>query len=329
MQEIKPIVLITLDGWGERDKQGADNALTLGRTKTYREARDTVLFARLQASGEAVGLPEGQPGNSRLGHSLIGAGRVVPQSDSDNPQYGLVRAISEAGLSQIQIAESRRIPHVTHFLNGGTEEISQNCLEIPLPEEGTKKGISEEIGDAALQAITEKSAHFMVVNFAAADTAGHAGDIKATAKAVTSISTQIDRIVSALKKQGGTALIVGTHGNVEMMHDFENRQRHTSHTTNPVTCFLAGCLPKDVEFIHKRGNLTDVAPTLLDLLELETPIGMTGKSLLAGNANDDPVCKMLQEKPQSHGGFHLRAERPAPRDREILQARHAQDLRGP
>jgi 2,3-bisphosphoglycerate-independent phosphoglycerate mutase len=186
-----------------------------------------------------------------------------------------------AGRTQLRMAETEKYPHVTYFLNGGREEpyVGEARIMVPSPKVATydlKPEMSApELTDKAVLAIESGKFDLIVLNFANADMVGHTGSLPAAIKAVETVDAGLGRIADAIKRQGGALLVTADHGNCELMRDPETGEPHTAHTTNPVPVFLMGGGNGPLH----DGRLADLAPTLLDLMELPQPAEMTGKSL--------------------------------------------------
>jgi len=195
----------------------------------------------------------------------------------------LGQIVSEAGLKQLRIAETEKYAHVTFFFNGGREEVfpGEDRVLIPSPKVATydlKPEMSAfELTDSLVQAIESKKYSLIVVNYANLDMVGHTGDFEATRKAAQAIDICLGRINEAVTKTNACLIITADHGNAEKMFDEEHHSPHTAHTLNPVPFLVLGGPEKT--YLHS-GNLSDIAPTILEILNLPTPIDMTGKSLL-------------------------------------------------
>ncbi|BBL64579.1 2,3-bisphosphoglycerate-independent phosphoglycerate mutase [Methanosarcina mazei TMA] len=194
----------------------------------------------------------------------------------------LGEVLSKHGLIQLRIAETEKYAHVTYFLNGGKEkryEGEDRCL-IPSPKIATydlKPEMSAyEITDEVIRRIRSGKYDVIVLNFANMDMVGHTGIFEAAVKAVEAVDKCIGKIVEALKETGGVAIITADHGNAEEMIDPKTGEPHTAHTSNPVKCIYFG--NGKVKAL-RDGKLSDVAPTLLELLGIPKPQEMTGKSL--------------------------------------------------
>lgn len=193
--------------------------------------------------------------------------------------YGEV--IANAGLYQLRIAETEKYAHVTFFFDGGRDINLKNSdrILVESPKVATYDLMPEmsayEVRDQAISAIKSKKYQTMILNFANPDMVGHTGSIPATVKAVETTDECVGDVVDAIISVGGTAIILADHGNAEQMRD-ENGIAHTAHTTNLVPVIIT---KENIE-IRNDGALADVAPTLLDLLQIDKPVEMTGKSLI-------------------------------------------------
>ena len=192
--------------------------------------------------------------------------------------------VSEAGLTQLRIAETEKYAHVTFFLNGGREEEfpGESRILVPSPKVATydmKPEMSAyEVTDKLVEAINAGRFDVVVVNYANTDMVGHTGDIGAAIKAVEAVDHCLDRLSHAVTHAGGTLLITADHGNAELMRDPKTGEPHTAHTLNPVPLLLVNP-PAGIAGLE-NGRLADIAPTLLSLLGLPQPAAMTGHSLV-------------------------------------------------
>ncbi len=200
-----------------------------------------------------------------------------------NPLHNILgEVVSAAGRKQLRMAETEKYPHVTYFLNGGEETPfpGEDRIMVPSPQVATydlqPEMSAPELTDKAVAAINTAKYDLIVLNFANPDMVGHTGSLKAAIKAVETVDTGLGRIADAVVAQGGALLVTADHGNCEMMRDPETGGPHTAHTTNPVPVFLVG---RGDAQLHD-GRLADLAPTLLHLMGLETPVEMTGTSLI-------------------------------------------------
>jgi 2,3-bisphosphoglycerate-independent phosphoglycerate mutase len=190
--------------------------------------------------------------------------------------------LSRKNMRQLRIAETEKYAHVTYFFNGGEEDPfdgEDRCL-IPSPKDVATYDLKPEMSayevrDEVMKRIDQGIYDFILLNFANPDMVGHTGIMEAAVKACETIDKCLETIVSKVQSMGGTVIITSDHGNCDRMSDAEGP--FTAHTTNPVPFLL---IKKDVQ-LRDRGILADVAPTVLDLMELEKPHEMTGESLIA------------------------------------------------
>ncbi|HYE52295.1 MAG TPA: 2,3-bisphosphoglycerate-independent phosphoglycerate mutase [Azospirillaceae bacterium] len=200
----------------------------------------------------------------------------------------LGQVVADRGLRQLRIAETEKYPHVTFFFNGGEEKVypGEERILVPSPKVATydlqPEMSAEEVTDKLVAAIDGGTFDLVVVNYANPDMVGHTGSLPAAIKAVEAVDRCLGRVIEAVERQGGTAFVTADHGNCEMMRDPETGGPHTAHTLNLVPAFLVGA-PSDVVKLGD-GRLADVAPTLLELMGVEQPAEMTGRSLLVRDA---------------------------------------------
>ena len=190
-----------------------------------------------------------------------------------------------ANRTQLRMAETEKYPHVTYFLNGGREEPfpGEDRIMVPSPKVATydlqPEMSAAELTAKAVEAIGSGKYDLIVLNYANPDMVGHSGNLAAAIKAVETVDTALGKISEAIQRSGGALLVTADHGNCEMMRDPVTGGPHTAHTTNPVPLLLQG--GGDVTLAE--GRLADLAPTLLDLMQLPKPADMTGMSLLRPN----------------------------------------------
>ena len=190
---------------------------------------------------------------------------------------------AEAGRTQLRMAETEKYAHVTYFLNGGREEPfpGEDRIMVPSPKVATydlqPEMSAPELTDKAVAAIASGKYDLIVLNYANPDMVGHTGSLPAAIKAVETVDAGLGRIAQAIEKSGGALLVTADHGNCEMMRDPQTGGPHTAHTTNPVPLLLVGARNRA---LNAEGRLADIAPTLLELMELPKPKEMTGASLL-------------------------------------------------
>ena len=188
--------------------------------------------------------------------------------------------VAKNGLKQLRIAETEKYAHVTFFFDGGADREIKGATRVLVnsPKVATydlKPEMSAyEVCDKVVSAIESKEFDLIILNFANCDMVGHTGVIPAAVKAVEAVDECVGKVVAALDEVGGVALITADHGNAEKLADEEGRP-FTAHTTNPVPVVIT-----DKNIKIRNGILSDIAPTLLELLEIEVPSDMTSKSLI-------------------------------------------------
>ena len=194
--------------------------------------------------------------------------------------------LAKQGLKQLRIAETQKYAHVTYFFNGGIETPNKNedRILIESPKIATfdmKPEMSAyEVTDAVLKQIEAEKYDVIIMNYANCDMVGHTGVLQAAIDAVEAIDSCVGKVVDAVREKGGRLIITADHGNAEKMWDYEENGPYTAHTVdNPVPFIVIDDSRDDIE-LYDDGKLADVAPTLLDMMGLEIPKEMTGKSLI-------------------------------------------------
>jgi 2,3-bisphosphoglycerate-independent phosphoglycerate mutase len=191
--------------------------------------------------------------------------------------------LSNLHLKQFRIAETEKYAHITFFFNGGIEKPFPNeeRLLIPSPKIATydlqPEMSAPELTKELVKAIHSKQFDFIVCNYANPDMVGHTGNYEATLKAIETIDHSLAQIMAALKETNGEMIITADHGNAECMYDEKTHQPHTAHTSDPVPFVYIG---RAAKIVNNKGNLSDIAPTILYLMGIDTPKEMTGKNLL-------------------------------------------------
>jgi 2,3-bisphosphoglycerate-independent phosphoglycerate mutase len=198
----------------------------------------------------------------------------------------LGEVVANAHRTQLRMAETEKYPHVTYFLNGGREQPYQgeDRIMVPSPKVATydlqPEMSAPELTAKAVAAIDSGRYDMIVLNYANPDMVGHTGSLPAAIKAVETVDTGLGKIADAIQRQGGALLVTADHGNCELMRNPATGGPHTAHTTNPVPILLLGAGNRA---LLAEGRLADIAPTLLELMDLPKPKEMTGVSLLRGN----------------------------------------------
>ncbi len=200
--------------------------------------------------------------------------------------------VAKAGMTQLRIAETEKYAHVTFFFNGGEETPfpGEERILVPSPKVATYDLQPEmsavEVTDRLVEAIGSGKYDFVLVNYANADMVGHTGKLDAAIKAIETVDACLGRLQEAVAKAGGALLITADHGNAELMRDPDTGAPHTAHTLDVVPVVLVGG-PADAKALHD-GRLADVAPTLLELIGLDLPAEMTGRSLIVHTSEGKP-----------------------------------------
>lgn len=195
----------------------------------------------------------------------------------------LGEVVAAHGLRQSRLAETEKYPHVTYFFNGGKETPNpkEERIMVPSPKVATYDLQPEmsaiPLTDRVVERIEKDLDDLIILNFANPDMVGHTGIPKAGIRAVETIDSCVGRVLEALSKKGGKAIVTADHGNCEQMLESDGSP-HTAHTTNLVHCLYVA--PDAAKFKLADGILADIAPTLLEMLEIPKPDAMTGQSLL-------------------------------------------------
>lgn len=190
--------------------------------------------------------------------------------------------LSKRGYTQLRIAETEKYAHVTFFFNGGEEKEynGESRILVPSPKVATydlKPEMSAyEVTDKLIEAMESKEHDVIVINYANGDMVGHTGNLEAAILAVEALDECVGRVMDKLVEIGGEAIIIADHGNCEQMVDLNTGEVLTSHTTFDVPVIVVSDRVKAIE----PGALSDVAPTLLDLMGLAKPKEMTGNSIV-------------------------------------------------
>ena len=192
--------------------------------------------------------------------------------------------LANNGKKQLRLAETEKYAHVTFFFNGGVEEPNEgeDRILVKSPKVATydlqPEMSAPEVCDKLCAAIRSEKYDVIVINFANPDMVGHTGILEAAIKAVETVDTCVGKAVDAIKEVNGQLFICADHGNAEQLVDYETGAPFTAHTTNPVPFTLVNADPSYK--LRENGCLADIIPTLIELMGMEQPAEMTGKSLL-------------------------------------------------
>jgi 2,3-bisphosphoglycerate-independent phosphoglycerate mutase len=204
-------------------------------------------------------------------------------------RHTLAEVFAAHEITNLRIAETEKYAHVTYFFNGGVEREypGEKRILVPSPPVTTydqqPKLSAFAIADHVCRALDEGLTDVTIINFANADMVGHTGNLSAAISAIEALDACLGRVIGEIERLNGAAIITSDHGNAEQMIDPQTGKPHTAHTNNPVPFILC-----DADYrgqLRPDGALEDIAPTLLDLLGIEPPTEMTGRSLLRPSAS--------------------------------------------
>jgi 2,3-bisphosphoglycerate-independent phosphoglycerate mutase len=201
----------------------------------------------------------------------------------ERPQYTVASVVSRAGYKQFHCAETEKYAHVTYFFNGGKKQpfAGEEHVMVNSPNVATydlKPEMSaREVADKVIEALESGEYGFMLVNFANGDMVGHTAVRDAVIAAVEALDTQVGRVLDAAVEAGYSVVLTADHGNCDEMVDPVTQEPHTQHTLYPVPCMV---IDEANWHLLPGGDLSSVAPTVLQLMGLQQPSEMTGKSLL-------------------------------------------------
>jgi len=243
----------------------------------FRPDRARQLTERLLAAG--IDLVTMTAYREDFGAPVVFGEQLVPMT--------LAEVLARSDVRQLHTAETEKYAHVTYFFNGGVEAAwpGETRLLVPSPRDVPSYDLkpemaAREVTEGFVAAIGNDYA-FAVINFANPDMVGHTGSIPAVTAAVEVVDACLGRIVEATHAAGGICLVTADHGNAEQMLEADGVSPHTAHTTNPVPLIVTS-----TEYtLANEGGLSDLAPTILCLLDLEIPAEMTGSALAERTKN--------------------------------------------
>ncbi len=192
--------------------------------------------------------------------------------------------VANKGLKQLRIAETEKYAHVTFFFNGGVEAPNENedRILIPSPKVATydlePKMSALEVGEKLIEQINKKEYDLLIVNFANPDMVGHTGDMDACVSAVEEVDKVVGMVYDAIIDNDASMFICADHGNADKLIDLDNDEMFTAHTTNPVPFCIVNF--DQAKGIKENGKLSDIAPTILEMMGLDKPAEMEGTSLI-------------------------------------------------
>jgi 2,3-bisphosphoglycerate-independent phosphoglycerate mutase len=195
----------------------------------------------------------------------------------------LAEVLAEHDVRQLHVAETEKYAHVTYFFNGGREDEwrGETRILFPSPRDVPSYDLkpemsAREVAQRFVDAIESGGYRFAIINFANPDMVGHTGSIPAATKAVEAVDECLGLVLAAVEEAGGVSLVTADHGNAEQLLEADGSSPHTAHTTNPVPLVVT-----DSEIrVRENGELADLAPTVLALLNIPKPLQMTGENLV-------------------------------------------------
>lgn len=215
-----------------------------------------------------------------------------PEKITDN----LASVLSQAKVNQLKIAETEKFYHLTYFFNGLTDQVFPGEFRILIPSKESPHSDQNpemralEISERLITAMNEGTFEFIAVNYANADTLAHTGNYNATIKGIEILDGEIGKIMTAAEKTDTALIITSDHGNAEKLYDSQTGMKQTEHDPNPVPFYLIDKkfkrnAEKTESEINKdettsAGALCDIAPTILEIMDIPQPREMTGKSLI-------------------------------------------------
>lgn len=208
---------------------------------------------------------------------------ITPLFPSVPPENTLGAIISANNIPQLRIAETEKYAHVTFFFNGGIETCFPKEVRILVPSPNVKtydmqpEMSAPEMTNRLCSAIKNTDYGFVLINYANPDMVGHTGNMGATVKALETVDKCLSELCDVVLEKEGILIVTADHGNVEKMFDPNTQQPHTAHTCNPVPFLVISTTPMNIK---KTGTLADIAPTILDMMQLDKPKEMSGQSLL-------------------------------------------------
>jgi len=211
---------------------------------------------------------------------------LPPMNESGNMDNLLGQVISKNGLKQLRISETQKFKHVTSFFNGKKIEPEEGEDRIEIKGKWDPSSYAEHpemdaynVADRCEEEILKEKYDFILLNFANGDMVGHTGNFNSAVKAIEVVDECVGKVVRAALLKNYTIMVTADHGNSEEMWDYKINMPKTSHTTNPVEFILLGNDVKGIK-LRKRGILSDIALTVLDILDIPKPKEMTAVSLI-------------------------------------------------
>jgi bisphosphoglycerate-independent phosphoglycerate mutase (AlkP superfamily) len=291
MEEKNKIILLIIDGWGIYESYNG-NAISLAKTPNFNklvaEYPSTALKTRIKNRNS------GLLTNCESGHFVLGG--LYNENKSDE---GLIKTLLAEEKKVFLISESEKSAQINHYLCHGdlSGENNLTSMTISSRKKETKvknpAPVINEVIDNIIKAANSEDFDLIVGNIAEPDMAAHTGDIAVTTDIIESIDKQIKKIAKAAISRDSILLITSDHGNAEYMRGARDDQADLKHTDNPVPLILIGAgyegrnmgwadaIGDDLSTVSPKASIADIAPTILDLLDINIPPTLIGKSLLA------------------------------------------------
>lgn len=205
---------------------------------------------------------------------------------SDKAEWPLAKVLANAGKNQLHIAETEKYAHITYFFNGGNETANKGEDWVLVPSQKVQtydirpKMSAPEIASKLIEAINTKKYELIVVNFANPDMVGHSGNIKATVEALEYLDTVLEQIFQTAKANNYYVLFTSDHGNCEEIISRKTGEKSTDHTNNKVPFLIISPVEGETIKLRQDGCLADIAPTVLEVMNITKPAQMNGSSLI-------------------------------------------------
>jgi len=268
----RPLVLLLLDGWGVSQTRD-NNAIRLAKVPNFKDL----------VNHYPAAIISGSPKKDSLNYTLIGSGQLKPKK-----KITLGKILANHNFKQLRIAETEKFALLTNFFDLSDESL--NNEDRILVASGEKA--SQEVVAKLIKTIKSDKYDFILSSLADIDQVSHAGDFVATVKAIATVDKLIKKIVKAVLAKNGLLIISSAHGYAEEVFDIQTEAINRENSDNPVPFLIVGeqfagktigldeAPANDLSLLEPIGSLIDIAPTILKILNIETPPEMTGKSLL-------------------------------------------------
>ena len=283
---IQPTVIVRPDGTPRGTIRDGDSVLFFNfRADRGRELTSWLAFDDAESAQTRGPRPQLSSCVTLTEYDAVFTQRGLPNAfPPDQPREILPELVSRAGVRQLRCAETEKYAHVTFFFNGGRETLfaGEDRILVPSPRDVKTYDLKPEM---SAEEVTQKlearlpEFGFVLVNYANADMVGHTGVLAAALKAVAKVDECVGRLWTVARKAGMAMIVTADHGNIEQMIDYETGEPFTQHTLNPVPIYLCDPAAKGAR-LRGDGILADVAPTILQMMEIAQPHAMAGRTLV-------------------------------------------------